>query len=115
MKLPHADQLRVDREKITDYLLSATHPEGGGKAEFFARFGFHMADWEVLADALRKHGASHPVVKTVASSHGARYAVEGELESPDGRNPRVRTVWIVEKGSTAPRLITALPIEDWHD
>jgi len=112
VKLPHADQLRVDREKITDYLLSMAHQEGAGKAEFFARFGFHPADWKVLANALRKHGASHPVVKTVASSHGTRYAVEGELESPDGRNPRVRTVWIVEKGSTAPRLVTALPIED---
>ena len=26
MKLPYADQLRVDREKITDYLLSTSHP-----------------------------------------------------------------------------------------
>jgi hypothetical protein len=112
MNLPNPDQLRVDHEKITDYLLSVTHSEGSGKAEFFARFGFHLADWEVLANALRKHGASHPVVKIVASSHGTRYAVEGELESPDGRNPRVRTIWIVEKGSTAPRLVTALPVED---
>lgn len=112
MKLPHADHLRVDREKVTDYLLSAAHAEGAGKAEFFCRFGFRIENWESLAASLRKHGSSHTVVKTVVSSHGVRYAVEGELESPDGRNPRVRTVWIVEKGSTAPRLVTALPIED---
>ena len=115
MKLPHAERLRVDREKIIGYLLSAVHPEGGGKAEFFARFGFRIEDWEVLAAALRNHGLRHPVVKTVESSYGTRYAVEGELESPDGRNPRVRSIWIVEKGSVVPRLITALPIEDWHD
>lgn len=112
MKLPNGDQSRVDREKVTDYLLCVTHPEGSGKAEFFCRFGFRLENWVALADALRKHGASHSVAKSVESSYGTRYALEGELESPDGRNPRVRTIWIIERGTKIPRLITAHAIDE---
>ena len=111
MKLPNAEHACVDREKLTDYLLCLSHPDGGSKAEFFVRFGFHVEDWGVLAEALRRHGAYYDVVNTVDSEYGTRYAVDGPLETPDGRNPLVRTVWIIEKGSAGPRLITAHPLE----
>lgn len=111
MKLPNAERACVDREKLTDYLLCFSHPDGGSKAEFFARFGFRVEDWQVLAEALRRHGADNDVVNTVDSAYGPRYAVDGPLETPDGRNPLVRTVWIIEKGSAGPRLITAHPLE----
>ena len=110
MRLPHADQARVDREKILEYLLSPSHPDGSHKAEFFTRYGFHLENWEVLQEALRTHGTRHPVVKTVESTHGTRYAVDGALVTTDGRDPMVRTVWLIGKGSTIPRLITAYPI-----
>lgn len=32
MKLPHAEKATVEREKIVDYLLNATHPDNAGKA-----------------------------------------------------------------------------------
>ena len=111
MRLPDAEHLRVDREKIVDYLLSASHPDGQTKAEFFRRFGFQQDQWRVLAEALRKHGMSHPIVKTVESLHGTRYSVDGSIESPDGRHPQIRTVWILEVGARSPRLITAHPLE----
>ena len=110
LNLPHADQARVDREKITDYLLNPVHPDASGKADFFGRFGFRVEQWWILADALRRHGAGHPVANMVESAYGTRYNIEGVLETPDGRNPRARTVWILEQESTAPRLITAFPI-----
>ena len=109
MRLPNADQAQVDREKITEYLLSDTHPDGSGKARFFKKFGFRTEVWEILAASLRKHGSSHSVVKIVESAYGMRYTVEGEIEAPDGRNPRVRTVWVIERNSTRPRFITAYP------
>jgi len=110
MRLPNADRLQVDREKITDYLLCASHPDGQAKAEFFTRFGFRPEQWEVFAEALRKHGGSYSIVKKVESPYGTRYAVDGPLASPDGRNPRVRSVWMHEPGA-GPRLITAYPLE----
>ena len=39
MKLPYAEHVRVDREKVTDYLLSPSHPDGASKANFFTRYG----------------------------------------------------------------------------
>ncbi len=115
MKLPNPDRLRIDSEKVVAYLLSPSHPHGRGKASFFVRFGFCVEDWELLAEALRAHGTSRQVVKTVESPYGTRYAVEGPLESPDGRRPLVRTVWLVKKGQATARLITAYPIKERDD
>jgi hypothetical protein len=42
---------------------------------------------------------------------GPRYEVDGELTAPDGRRPRIRSVWQVDEGEIAPRLITAYPLE----
>ena len=114
MRLPDAARARVDRTKVVDYLLSTTHPGGRSKAEFFTSFGFHLDDWQVLARSLAQHGKSNLVVSVLESEWGKRYSVDGELQTPDGRTPYVRTVWIVESGDTAPRLITAFPSRRSH-
>ncbi|MBI2849382.1 MAG: hypothetical protein HYX88_04555 [Chloroflexi bacterium] len=110
MQLPKAAQAQVDPEKITDYLLSVRHPDGRPKAEFFTKFGFRRQEWQVLRAALRTHGATQRVANVVQSPYGIRYIIEGRLETPDGRNPMVRTVWIVANESAVPRLITAYPV-----
>jgi len=110
MNLPHAKRVRVERKKIVEYLLSASHPDGSSKARFFASFGFAVARWTILAEALKKHGRTHSVISAVESKHGTRYTVDGYLYTPDGREPRIRTVWILPKNSKSPRLITAYPI-----
>jgi hypothetical protein len=109
MKLPYAAKARVDRRKVVEYLLSVSHPDGSSKARFFLRFGFRVEKWEVFARALRKHGRENLVSMSVESAYGTRHSVDGPLETPDGRNPEVRTVWILAKRSRAPRLITAHP------
>jgi hypothetical protein len=110
-KLPHADSLIVEREKIVDYLLNPGHRYGASKAQFFAGFGFRVQEWEVLAEALREHGRTYDVKKTRETGFGPRFEVEGELIAADGRHPRVRTVWQLDRGTVAPRLITAYPLE----
>jgi len=109
MMLPNADRARVDRSKIVDYLLSVSHPDGGSKAAFLMRFGFRVEAWQVLAEALRVTGASHPVASVVESAHGTRYTVDGPMRAPDGRAPMMRTIWIMEPGEP-PRLVTAHPL-----
>jgi hypothetical protein len=42
---------------------------------------------------------------------GPRYEVEGKLHAPDGRSPLIRSVWQLDRGEVAPRLITAYPLE----
>ncbi len=109
MMLPNAERASVDRAKITDYLLSPSHLDGGSKAAFFMRFGSRLEEWETLAAALKEIGNANPVTDMVESPHGTRYTVDGSLRAPDGRAPRVRTVWIVNSG-IPPRLITAYPL-----
>jgi hypothetical protein len=111
MKLPNANKLVVERAKITDYLLNPVHRFGASKARFFAHFGFRMAAWEELAEALREHGRKHDVTKTRETGFGLRYEVEGKLNCPNGRHPYVRSVWQLDQGMVAPRLLTAYPLE----
>jgi hypothetical protein len=111
MNLPRADAVEIAKEKITEYLLNPRHPEGAGKAIFFLDQGFLPEAWQVFADALRHLAARFPVVKQVDSIHGTKYVVDGELETPSGRSPTVRTVWIVDRGEENPRFVTAYPRE----
>jgi hypothetical protein len=111
MKLLNAEQLIVEREKISDYLLNPLHRYGAAKAKFFTAFGFRADSWETLVDALREHGRTQPIVRAYETGFGSRSIVEGELNTPDGR-PCVRSVWQFDEGTIAPRLITAYPLED---
>lgn len=107
MKLPHAELAVVESAKITEYLLNPAHPDNGGKAGFFLSLGFSREDWQVLAAAFRAMAEDLTVTSSLASPHGVKYIVEGNIETPSGKVPRVRTVWIVDRGRDTPRLVTA--------
>lgn len=77
-------------------------PTGGTRQSFSAASDLRSSQWQVLAEALRTVGISNPVGATVESSFGTRYTVDGSLQTPDGRSPRVRTVWILEPGTPGP-------------
>ena len=109
MKLPNAHLAIVEREKIVNYLLNPEHHYGASKARFFAEFGFVPEAWEALAAEFRAHAQAHEVARWRETGFGPRYEVEGGMAAPDGRRPRVRTVWQMDKGQIAPRLITAYP------
>ncbi|MDY6807031.1 MAG: hypothetical protein SXA11_24915 [Cyanobacteriota bacterium] len=111
MKLPNYQFAVVPQKKITEYLLSLTHPDGKSKAKFFLRFGFSVDAWEEMAKALRCHGTDHELAKIEESPFGTRYVVEGELLGADGRTPLVRSIWFIETGESIPRLVSAYPLE----
>jgi len=110
--LPNAERAIVARGKVVDYLLSEVHPDGRGKARFFAAHGFSTANWETLAAALQNHANAHGVAGKVQTPFGDRYVVEGEFLSPDGRKPLVRTVWFIRTGHEVPELVTAYPMKE---
>ena len=112
MKLPNAEHAMIEKEKITEYLLNPAHRYGASKARFFGAFGFCREQWELLARALREHAQMHEVNEVRETGFGPRYEVDGPLWSPDGRCPRVRSVWQLDHGMVAPRLITAYPVEE---
>ena len=61
---------------------------------------------------MRSHAARHEVIHVVESGYGARYSVDGTIETPDGRRPGVRTVWQEDKEDGGPRLVTAYPFQE---
>jgi len=50
-------------------------------------------------------------VEMVDSAHGEKYVVDGRVSSHTEKSGQrmVRTVWIIDRGSDAPRLVTAYP------
>jgi hypothetical protein len=50
-------------------------------------------------------------VENACSVHGEKYVVEGWLSAhtEESRQRLVRTVWIIDSGREAPRLVTAYP------
>lgn len=107
--LPKADNALVEREKITEYLLSTVHPSGRTKARFFLSFGFRADSWEYLAESLRLQAVINDIAEIEESDFGPRYCIDGTIETPDGRSPFARTVWQFDLGSDHPRLLTAFP------
>jgi hypothetical protein len=111
MFVPNIETAQVSEEKIRQYLLNTLHPDGSPKARFFALMGFRAEEWPVLAQALIRQASQSPITSRVESKHGCKYVVDGGLETPIGRTPRIRTVWIVDAGASIPRLVTAYPQE----
>ena len=109
-KLPNADSAHIDPHKITGYLLSEVHPRGRLKAAFFLRFGFRTEQPGVLAQALLNHARSHDLAGSVETAFGIHYIIEGVLETPDKRNPVIRSIWVTKTGETLPRFVTATPV-----
>lgn len=111
-KLPNAESVHIDPRKVSDYLLNLRHPDGGPKAAFLIRFGFGPDNLQALIEALLAHGRLNTVTRLQKKEFGTSYIVEGPLNTPDGRNPNLRTVWIVENDGGAPRFVTAIPLKD---
>jgi len=93
---------------MRNYLLNVSHRDGGPKARCFLARGFSDADWQEFARVSGLHPVENPVLESELTGYGWKVVVRCTLRTPHGRNPCVRTVWMVEDAE-APRLITAYP------
>ena len=110
MKLPNAELAIVPERKVTLYLLNRAHLVGGAKAAFFLHHGFTQEQWQVLAERLLHHVVENDVVASDGNPHGVRYAVDGPLVAPTGKNLNIRTAWFIDHACDTPRFITAHPL-----
>ena len=108
--IPNGDRAVVDLAKVRDYLLNPGHPDNAGKARFFLDAGFSANYPGAFADALRRLAASAHVMTRTESRYGVKYTVDGTLLRADGRSAVIRTIWIVQASTDAPRLVTAYPL-----
>jgi hypothetical protein len=109
MQLPHRENAFIPIEKLTKYLLSHSHPVGQSKARFFSQHGFGEDSVEVLRSGLLHVARNGNVARSETKPYGLHYVVDGEILSPSGTMVKIRTVWIIENNSTAPRFVTAFP------
>ena len=104
-----AEDVYVDVAKVRDYLLSSTHPVGRFKASFFFRLGYLPDEWDTLAADLRSIVAASDRSRTISGRHGVKHVISGTLAGPNGMIAEVTTIWIVRRGDTVLRLVTAYP------
>jgi hypothetical protein len=109
VKLRNAHLAIVDRSKVLDYLLNEAHPDNGGKARFFGLLGYSREDppWFWPFEILPNTGRS----SAVPNQHTARnmLLMGGSGQTQESRQWSIRTVWIIDRGEDAPRLVTAYP------
>lgn len=115
MPLPGAHTAYVPPRKLTDYLLSNTHPRGMEKARYLRSYGFTIERVTALEAALLSIAQTGVLVEVEQTDHGTTYVVIGSAPTPDGGMIRLTTVWIVETDETRPRFVTAYPVRGHHE
>jgi hypothetical protein len=107
-KIPDCYNAYVQDKKILGYLLNSNNEKGASKARFFFARGFTRRSWQHLAVALVAHAQTNDYTRATQTRFGMIYAVQCVLQTPDGTNPCIRSVWEIPDGEH-PRLITAYP------
>ena len=110
MELPNAGSAIVTTDKLRAYLLSDAHPVGQYKALFFKNLGYDEADADILRQDLLNIAAEQEISDSQQSVYGTKYIVDGPVRAPSGNAVSIRTVWLVESGTSEPRLVTDYPI-----
>ncbi len=103
--LPNGHLAVVADRKVRDYLLAPAQP----KSIFFNAAGFRRAAWPALQGALKRHAETRAIATISTSPFGTKYVLQCGLETPDGRAPCVKTVWITHPGGIEPHFVTAYP------
>ena len=106
MKLPNPESAVVDLAKLRDYCLSQEHPRGRHKARMFAAIlGFTAQDAEELQQVLLSAAHTCEAFSAGGDDYGERYAVDFPIDGPGGM-AAIRSLWIVRRGESFPRLIS---------
>jgi uncharacterized protein DUF6883 len=109
MRVPNADRAIIAANKLTGYLLNASHKRGGAKARLLLSVGYRSDYPQLLASDLRAQHLSLEVTRSHENAYGAVYEVEGPIKTPCGRTVRFCSVWQIDTGTDAPRFITMYP------
>lgn len=109
MKVPNAGQAIIEPAKLVDYLLDVDHPHGGSKARLLMSLGYSSADWQQLDADLRHMHLIEDSVAMRQTAWGVRYEIVAPITGPSGDTVLFRSIWQIDLGSDAPRLITMYP------
>lgn len=104
--LPNAEHAQISPDKIEGYSLNPEHVSGRHKARVFeSALGFNKGNADDLIGQIREGLTRNPAVLGRTDRYGQRFTVDMTIAGPKGSRV-VRTSWIIEPGSTTPRLST---------
>ncbi len=108
--LPYAENAVVDIRKLRNYCLNPEHDDGKHKARLFSSIlGMTAEDAEELRQILLEVVQTQEVCLGRTDKFGQRYTLDFRLEWQN-RSATLRSGWIVEHGSTIPKLTTCYPL-----
>ena len=79
------DEAIIPAEKLTDYILSPTHPEGRSKAAYLSQMGYNQTNWKTFERDLRKQHLSCDAKEGKSSPYGKKYEILAPLSGPGGK------------------------------
>ncbi len=82
----------IVKAKLTEYLLVPLNKDD--KSQFLAQAGYTIANWQQLEKDLRQQILSLEAIPISRTQYGQKYAITGDLSSPNGSTIRVKTIWI---------------------
>lgn len=108
MKMPNYTSAAVPREKVTDYLLSSSHPRGSMKARWFALLGYNEQKPNELMGSLLEL-ANQEIQSSEETNYGTKYVIVGKIKGPNGRSAEIISIWMIPTNDSVPKLVTAYP------
>jgi len=99
MKLP--ENSVITQEKLADYVLKPG--KSNDKSKFLALGGYFVENWQELGTDLRSL-LQLDTEPAQDNEYGQFFEICGNL-----RNLKVKTIWLLERGTELPRFITLFP------
>jgi hypothetical protein len=103
---PQFGDVEIDSTKIAGYAMNPEHPVGRNKYRVIhSATGLDTSDVAAIEQQIRDGVRASVPIEGKADQYGQRWAVDVPLAGPEG-SITVRTAWILDAGSTTPRLVT---------
>ena len=71
--------------------------------------GYRTEAWKQLECNLREQHLTAEVTSTTQTDYGLRFEIVAPLQGPSGKRVMFRSIWQIDTGTDAPRLITMHP------
>ena len=108
-RLPNAEKAAIDSEKLHDYIPSFATSSGTLQSSFLPKAGVFHRKLESLRITSERADPFPRCSRIDESRYGQKFIVEGIMVSPTGKKVQIITVWVILKGESIPRFITAYP------
>ena len=106
-KLPNYQKAVIPKEKLEGYALNKNHPTGRDKAVAFEKYlGYTTDNQEELIGQVRQGLEKYQAKGRKVTQYGKPYEVAMMITGANGETARVKSGWIIDKGSDTPRLVS---------